>query len=179
MFAVHSPPGLAAFHAAASLIGLAIGLFVLRDIFASRRPAGLAALFLGLMAAANLSGFLFPSRYIGVGHVSGAISVAALAVTIVATAARRMTGPWAAAYVVGTTTMLYCDSLIGVFMVFGRVPFLHHSGQGSVLGIQLLVLGIFVALGVRGIAAFHPEGQPDDDHRNFATVRRGGFPAGL
>jgi hypothetical protein len=175
MFAIHSPPALAAFHTAASLIGLAIGLFVLRDIFASRRPAGLAALFLALMAAANLSGFLFPSRYIGVGHVSGTISVAALAVTVAAHAVRRMTGPWAAAYVVGTTVMLYCDTLIAVLMLFARVPFLHHASQGSVLGIQLVVLGVFVALGVRGVALFHPE----DDNRNFATVRRGGFPAGI
>jgi hypothetical protein len=175
VFAIHSAPALAAFHAAASLIGLAIGPFVLRDIFASRRPAGLAALFLAVMAAATLSGFLFPSRPIGVGQVAGAISVAALAAAIAACAVRRLTGPWAAAYVVGTTTLLYCDSLVAAFMLFGRVPFLHHASQGSVLGIQLLMLGLFVALGMRGVASFHPEG----DNRSFATVRRGGFPAGI
>jgi hypothetical protein len=175
VFAIHSPSALAALHTAASLTGLAIGLFVLRDIFASRRPAGRAALFLAVMAAATLSGFLFPSRHIGVGQVSGAISVAALAMAIAACAVRRMTGPWAAAYVVGTTTLLYCNALMAVLTLFGRVPLLHHASQGSVLGIQLLVLGIFVALGVRGVALFHPEG----DNRSFATVRRGGFPAGI
>lgn len=172
MFMIHSPPALAAFHTAASLIGLVIGLFVLRDLLASRRPAGLAALFLVIMAVANLSGFLFPSRHIGVGHVSGVISVAAL-VLAVAACAMRCIGGWAAAYAVGVTTLLYCDSLIAVFMVFVRVPFLHQAGQGSVLGIQLLILGIFVGLGLRAVASFHPDG---DHNPELVTVRRGGRP---
>jgi hypothetical protein len=172
MFVIHSPLALAAFHTTASLIGLVIGLFVLRDLFASRRPAGLAALFLATMAVANLSGFLFPSRHIGVGHVSGAISVAALAVAIAA-CAMRCVGGWAAAYAAGVVTLLYCDALIAVFMVFVRVPFLHQAGQGSVLGIQLLVLGIFVGLGLRAVASFHPDGSHDP---GLVTVWRGGRP---
>lgn len=172
MFVIHSPPALAAFHTAASLIGFVTGLFVLRDLFASRRPAGLAALFLAIMAVANLSGFLFPSRHLGVGHVSGVISVAALVVAIAARA-MRCAGAWASAYAVGVTTLLYCDSLIGVFMVFVRVPFLHEAGPGSVLGIQLLVLGIFIGLGLRTVASFHPGGGNDPD---LVTVWRGGRP---
>ena len=172
MFVIHSPPALAAFHTAASLIGLVIGLFVLRDLFASRRPAGLAILFLAIMAVANLSGFLVPSRHIGIGHVSGVISIAALAAAIGA-CAMRCAGAWASVYAVGITTLLYCDSLIAVFMVFGRIPFLHEAGPGSVLGIQLLVLGIFVGLGLRGVASFHPDGRNDPD---LVTVWRGGRP---
>ena len=172
MFVIHSPPALAAFHTAASLIGLVIGLFVLRDLLASRRPGGLAALFIAIMAVANLSGFLFPSRHIGVGHLSGAVSGAALVVTVAA-CALRCVGAWATAYAVGVTTLLYCDALIAVFMVFVRVPFLHEAGPGSVLGIQLLVLGIFVALGLRAVASFHSGAGNDPD---LITVRRGGRP---
>jgi hypothetical protein len=172
MFVIHSPPALAAFHTAASLIGLVIGLFVLRDLFASRRPAALATLFLAIMAVANLSGFLFPSRHIGVGHVSGAISVAALAAAIAA-CAMRCAGGWATAYAAGVITLLYCDAVIAVFMVFVRVPFLHQAGQGSVLGMQLLVLGIFVGLGLRAVASFHPDGGNNPD---LVTVWRGGRP---
>ena len=172
MFVIHSPLALAAFHTAASLIGLVIGLFVLRDLFASRRPAALAALFLAIMAIANLSGFLFPSRHIGVGHVSGVISVAALA-TAIAACVMRCAGGWAAAYAAGVITLLYCDAVIAVFMVFVRVPFLHQAGQGSVLGIQLLVLGIFVGLGLRAVASFHPDGGNNPD---LVTVWRGGRP---
>jgi len=172
MFVIHSPPALAVFHTAASLIGLAVGLFVLRDLLASRRPAGMAILFLAIIAVANLSGFLFPSRHIGVGHLSGAVSVAALAVAIVALA-MRCAGAWASVYALGVVTLLYCDALIAVFMVFVRVPFLHEAGPGSVLGIQLLVLGIFVALGLRAVASFHPGAGNDPD---LITVRRGGRP---
>jgi hypothetical protein len=172
MFMIHSPPVLAAFHTAASLIGLVIGPFVLRDLFASRWPAGLAALFLAIMAVANLSGFLLPSRHIGVGHVSGILALAAL-VAAGAACAMRCAGGWAAAYAVAVTTLLYCDALLTVFMMFGRVPFLHQAGQGSVLGIQLLVLGIFVGLGLRAVASFHPDGGHNPD---LVTVWRGGRP---
>jgi hypothetical protein len=172
MFVIHSPPALAVFHTAASLIGLVVGLFILRDLLASRRPAGLAILFLAIMAVANLSGFLFPSRHIGVGHVSGMISLAALVVAIVA-CAMRCAGTWASVYALGVVTLLYCDSLIAVFMVFVRVPFLHEAGPGSVLGIQLLVLGIFVGLGLRAVASFHPDGGNDPD---LVTVWPGGRP---
>jgi hypothetical protein len=71
------------------------------------------------------------------------------------------------------TTLLYCNSLIAVFMVFGRVSFLHQAGPGSVLGIQLLVLGIFVGLGLRAVASFHPDGSHNPD---LVTVWRGGRP---
>jgi hypothetical protein len=172
MFVIHSPPALAAFHTAASLIGLVIGWFVLRDLLTSRRPAGLAILLLAIMAVANLSGFLFPSKHIGVGHVSGAISVAALAAAIAA-CAMRCAGAWASVYAVGITTLLYCDSLIAVFMVFVRLPFLREAGPGSVLGIQLLVLGIFVGIGLRAVASFHPDGGNDP---RLITVWRGGRP---
>jgi len=172
MFVIHSPPALAAFHTAVSLIGLALGPFVLRDRFASRRPAGFAALFLAIMAAANLSGFLFPSRHIGVGHVSGVISLGALAVAVAAFALRQSAAR-ASVYAVATTVLLYCNTVIAVFMVFVRVPFLHQAGQGSVLGIQLLVLGIFVGLGLRAVASFHPDGGNNPD---LVTVWRGGRP---
>ena len=56
----------------------------------------------------------------------------------------RCVGGWAGAYAVGVVTLLYCDALIAVFMVFIRVPFLHRAGTGSELGVQLLVLGMFV-----------------------------------
>lgn len=172
MFVIHSPPALAAFHTAASLVGLVIGLLVLRDLLGSRRPAGLAILFLAVMAVANLSGFLFPSRHIGVGHVSGVIAIVALIAAVVA-CAMRCAGAWAPVYALGVVTLLYCDSLIAVFMVFVRVPFLHQAGQGSVLGIQLLVLGIFVGLGLRAVASFDPGRGHDPD---LVTVWRGGRP---
>jgi hypothetical protein len=172
VFAIHSQPALAAFHTAASLIGLVVGLFVLRDLFASRRPARLAALFLAVMTVATLSGFLFASRHVGVGHVSGILSLAAL-IAAGAACAMRCAGGWAAAYAIGVTTLLYCDALIAVFMMFGRVPFLQQAGQGSVLGIQLLVLGIFVGLGLRAVASFHPDGGHNPD---LVTVWRGGRP---
>ena len=172
MFAIHSPPALAAFHTAASLIGLAIGLLVLRDLFASRRPGGLAALFLAIMAVANLSGFFFTARHIGIGHVSGALSLAAI-VFASAACSMRCAGSWAPVYAGSVTTLLYCDALITVFMMFGRIPFLNQAGPGSVLGIQLLLLGVFVGLGLRAVAAFHPDG---GNHPDLVTVWRGGRP---
>jgi len=175
MFVIHSPPALAAFHTAVSLIGLALGPFVLRDLFASRRPAGFAALFLAIMAAANLSGFLFPSRHIGVGHVSGVVSLVALAAAVTAWALRH-SGAWASVYAVGVTVLLYCNTVIAVFMVFIRVPFLDQAGPGSVFGVQLVVLVIFMSLGLRGVASFRPE---PGNHPNLVTLGRDGRHARL
>ncbi len=41
------------------------------------------------------------------------------------------------------------------------------------LGIQLVVLGIFVGLGLHGVASFHPDGGNDPD---LVTVWRGRRP---
>ena len=59
-------------HVVLSLVALLSGVAVLRNLFASRTPAGITALFLATAIATSAGGFLFPFTRVGLGHVVGA-----------------------------------------------------------------------------------------------------------
>jgi hypothetical protein len=143
-------------HTLLSIVGLLSGSFVLREIFASRRTGGWAAFFLISMAATSLSGFLFPFIRLGPGWVTGALSLVVLVPTMLACAVHRLAGPWRWIYVVGATTTLYLDVVIGVLQLFAKLPALHWAGAGWMMATQALVLAAFMVMGAGGIARFHP-----------------------
>jgi hypothetical protein len=150
-------PVLVAVHTAISLIGLAAGAVVLRGIFLSRRPGGMAALFLVSMVLTDISGFVFPLRQIGLGQVVGALSLAVLVPTILACTVHHLAGPWRLVYVAGITGTLYLDALIAVFMLFAKLPPLRATGPQPLLVVQLAVLAFFFFMGAHAVARFRPE----------------------
>ena len=156
-------------HVALSVIGLVCGPFVLREIFASRRPAGWAALFLTSLAATSLSGFMFPFTRLGPGWVIGAISLAVLVPTILACTLYRLAGPWRWIYAVGATVTLYLDVVIAVLQLFAKLPALHAAGTTRLAVAQLAVLGTFATIAIRAVARFHPA-NPERTDRMPAPV---------
>ncbi len=150
-----------AVHVAISLIGIASGVFAVLDMLHSRRAAGLTALFLLSTIATNLTGFLFPFTRLGPGHVIGAVSMIVLVPTLLALYRYRLAGPWRWIYVTGATTALYLNVVIGVWQVFGKIAFLHSLAPSltapPLIGTQLAVLAVFVALGALAVSRFHPE----------------------
>jgi len=112
-----------------------------------------------------VTGFLFHSAAFGPPHVFGVISLVVLAPTLFALYVRHLAGAWRWIYIVGAVLALYLNAFVGVVQAFGKIGFLHQlAPNGNELPFmiaQLLVLGLFVAIGIAALRRFRlPAGLP-------------------
>ncbi|MEN3352881.1 MAG: hypothetical protein V7640_1039, partial [Betaproteobacteria bacterium] len=89
-------------HVVLSLVGIFAGLVVLFGMFSSKRLEGWTAVFLATTVLTSLTGFFFPRDQILPSHIVGLISLAVLAIAILALYSRDLAGSWRWIYVVGT-----------------------------------------------------------------------------
>ena len=152
-------------HVLVSLIAIAIGGVVVIEMLRSRLLSGLTALFLATTVLTSASGFLFHSKSFGAPHVVGLLSLAVLAVALLALYARHLAGNWRAVYVVGALIALYLNVFVGVVQAFQKIAFLRALAPSQTeppfLVAQALVLILFIWLGVAAAKRFHP-GVPAD-----------------
>lgn len=148
-------------HVLLSLIALLSGVAVLRNLFASRTPAAITALFLATSIATSAGGFLFPSTRLGLGHVVGAVSLVVLLPTVVAIYGFHLAGPWRWIYALGAIGALWLDIVIAVVQSFAKTPLLRPFAFSltapALLLVQLAVLVLFIVIGARALKRFHPE----------------------
>ncbi|MSP74772.1 MAG: hypothetical protein EXR12_01410 [Rhodospirillaceae bacterium] len=151
-------------HVVISLIGIASGALVLKDMLRSRLALGLTAVFLVTTVATSVTGFFFPSTRLGLGHAIGGMSLIVLVPTLMALYQYRLAGPWRSIYVAGATAALYLNVVIGVWQAFGKIAFLRPLAPSlsapPLVGTQLVVLAIFVALGALAVKRFLPRARP-------------------
>ncbi|HEU4627342.1 MAG TPA: hypothetical protein VFS52_21480 [Steroidobacteraceae bacterium] len=147
-------------HVIISLIGIVAGAVVMRGLWSATRPDGSAVFFLTTTAATSVTGFLFHSASFGAAHFVGLISLAVLAVTILALYIYRLAGLWRGIYVAGAVLALYLNVFVGMVQAFQKLPFLHPfaptGSEPPFVVTQLLVLGMFIALGIVATKRFHP-----------------------
>jgi hypothetical protein len=90
----------------------------------------------------------------------GVISLAVLAVTILALYFYRLAGPWRWLYVTGAVVALYLNVFVGVVQAFQKLPFLRllapTGSEPPFVVAQMLVMAIFIALGIIAVKGFHP-----------------------
>jgi hypothetical protein len=122
-----------ALHVAISLIGIASGALVLRDMLRSRQAAGLTAVFLLSTAGTSVT---------GLGHVLGTLSLVVLVPTALALYRYCLAGPWRGIHAAGATAVLYLNVL--------------QALAPSHILTQLVILAIFVGLGVLAVRRFRP-----------------------
>ena len=149
------------FHVVLSLIGIAAGLVVVVGMFGSKKRAGWTALFLATTILTSVTSFFFPVDRILPSHIVGALSLAVLAVALVALYGYHLAGPWRWIYVVAAVVALYFNVFVGVVQAFQKVPFLNalaptQSDPPFVI-VQLLVLVGFAAVGIVALKSFHPQ----------------------
>ena len=147
-------------HVALSLAGIAAGFAVLVGLLRSHVSGGTTAVFLITTILTSATGFLFPATAVLPSHVVGAVSLAALAVAVVALYNRRLEGPWRAAYVASAMLSLYLNVFVLVVQAFQKIAFLNalaptQSAPPFVVT-QGVVLALFVWLGFRALRSFHP-----------------------
>jgi len=102
-------------HVVVSLGGILSGVIVLVGLLASKRLRGWTVLFLATTVFTSVTGFFFPRDHLLPPHIVGIVSLAVLAVAMLALYAFRLAGAWRWVYVAGAVTALY----LNVFVALG------------------------------------------------------------
>jgi hypothetical protein len=148
-------------HVVISLIAIASGIIVLIGLFGSHRMPGWTALFLVTTILTSAGGFLFPNTGITPAQIFGYLSLAVLAVTLVALYAFHLGGAWRWIYVGGAIIALYLNVFVLVVQSFAKIALLHplapNGNEPPFLVAQGVLLAIFVVLGIVALRRFHPE----------------------
>jgi hypothetical protein len=130
-------------------------------LLSGRRLNGWTAFFLITTVATSATGFGFPLVHFGAPHWVGVISLAVLAVAILARYALRLAGAWRRIYVICAVLAFYLNVFVGVVQAFQKVPFLRGlaptQSEPPFLFTQLAVLALFVALAVAAAVRFRVE----------------------
>jgi len=148
-------------HVVVSLGGILSGVIVvLVGLLASKRLRGWTVLFLATTVFTSVTGFFFPRDHLLPSHIVGIVSLAVLAVAMLALYAFRLAGAWRWVYVAGAVTALYLNVFVAVVQAFLKVPFLKPlaptQSEPPFLVAQLAVMAIFVALGIAAVRSFRP-----------------------
>ena len=148
------------FHVVLSLLGIASGLIVLYGLLKSQRMPALTWFFLLTTIATSATGYFFERDKILPSHIVGAISLAVLALAVVALYFGRLRGAWRATYVITAVIGLYLNMFVLVAQSFLKIPALHElapTGQEPPFAIgEGIVLLIFIVLGVLAVKRFRP-----------------------
>jgi hypothetical protein len=147
-------------HVLISLVGIASGLVVVFMLTGKRLDAW-TALFLATTVATSVTGFAFPFDHLLPSHKVGIISLAVLAVAILARYAFHLSGAWRRIYVITAIAALYFNVFVGVVQSFLKVPALHSLApkqtEPPFLVTQLVVLALFIVIGIMAVKRFHDE----------------------
>jgi hypothetical protein len=107
-----------------------------------------------------VTGFFFPFEHLLPSHVVGIISLALLAIAIIALYLGHLAGSWRWLYVATAIASLYLNVFVLVAQAFQKIGPLHalaptQSDPPFAIA-QGIVLVAFVVLGVKALRAFHP-----------------------
>lgn len=151
-------------HVVLSLVGIVAGLVAVLAMTASRLPRAWTGLFLATTILTSVTGYFFPVDKILPSHVVGAISLAALALAVIALYRARLAGPWRWVYVVTATLSLYLNVFVLVVQAFLKVDALKAlaptQSEPPFLVAQGIVLVLFGVVGAIALRRFHPESAP-------------------
>jgi hypothetical protein len=148
------------FHVILSLIGIVSGIVVLLAMLRAKLLPVMTTLFLLTTVATSVTGFMFPFTSFGPPEIVGVISLAVLAVAIVALYSFRLTGSWRWIYVAAAVVALYLNVFVGVVQTFQKVAFFHALAPTQMeppfAVAQGIVLIAFIALGIAAVKKFRP-----------------------
>src|SRR6266700_7169596 len=148
-------------HVLISLVGIASGLVVVFGLLTGKRLDGWTALFLATTVATSVTGFGFPFDHLLPSHKVGIISLALLAIAILARYAFHLAGAWRRIYVITAIAALYLNVFVGVVQSFLKVPALHalapKQTEPPFLVTQLVILALFFGIGIMAAKRFHTE----------------------
>ena len=141
------------FHTILSLIAIGTGACVIIALSKGGRPGYSTLAFLVTMIATDVTGFLLPAPKLLPSHIFGVLSLAAIALALLAHYAFRYAGAWRWIYAVSMGLAVYLNFFVLVTQLFLKVPALHalapnapDNPEPPFLIAQGIVLAIFVWL---------------------------------
>jgi hypothetical protein len=148
-------------HVVISLIAIFAGFVITFGLLTRRRLDLWTAIFVLMTLLTSVTGFLFPFHGFIPAIDIGIISIALLALAIVARYGRRLAGAWRWVYVVTAMTALYLNVFVLIVQLFMKVPALKvlapTQAEPPFLIAQLATLVLFVVLTILAAIRFHPE----------------------
>jgi hypothetical protein len=147
-------------HVAISLIAIVSGVIVLFGMLASNRLVGWTGLFLFTTVLTSGTGFMFPIKGFTPALGVGAVSLAVLAIALVALYAMHLAGAWRWIYVATAVIALYFNVFVLIAQSFMKVPALMPlaptQSEPPFLITQGVGLATFVVLGIVAVLKFRP-----------------------
>jgi hypothetical protein len=145
-------------HVWLSLIGMGAGLVVMLGLLAGKTLGGWTALFLTTTAATSITGFAFPFDHLLPSHKVGIVSLAVLALALLARYGFRLTGPSRRVYAVCAGLALYLNVFVAVVQAFEKVSFLNAMATTQTEPVfvvaQVVVLALFAVLTIGAARRF-------------------------
>lgn len=145
-------------HVIISLIGILAGIIVVLGMCNGKRLPGWTGIFLAATVLTSVTGFLFHSAAFGPPHVIGVLSLAILAIAIIALYVNHLSGTSRWIYIVTAILALYLNTFVAVVQAFQKLPFFHALAptqkEPPFLVAQLLVLALFVVIAVNALKSF-------------------------
>lgn len=147
-------------HVVISLIGIASGFVVLNAMLSSKKPSGWIALFLATTILTSATGFMFPIADLTPALIFGLLSIAVLAVALLAYYQMHLRGPWRWLYIVTALVALYLNTFVAVVQSFQKIPLLSAlaptQSEAPFLIAQTALLVLFLVAGYLALRRFHP-----------------------
>jgi hypothetical protein len=148
-------------HTIISLIGIATGLIALIGMLSSKKLEFWTAIFLLTTVLTSVTGFMFTNAGFTPAQGVGYVSLAVLALALLALYIFKLNGAWRWVYVVAAVSALYLNIFVGIVQAFKQLAFLQPlaptQSEPPFIIAQVIALLIFVALGILAGIKFHPE----------------------
>jgi hypothetical protein len=148
-------------HVLISFVGIASGLMLVLGFLTGKRFDGMTAIFLVTTVLTSVTGFGFPFDHLSPAHKVGIISLAVLAIAILARYLYHLRGSWRGIYVVTSIIALYLNVFVAMVQAFEKVPALKAlaptQSEPPFLIAQIAVLLIFIAITIFANKKFRPD----------------------
>ena len=123
----------------------------------AQRMPGWTALFLATTVLTSVTGFMFPATTLTPAAIFGIISLAVLAVALLALYVFHADGAWRWIYVVTALSAFYLNAFVLVVQAFQKVSILHPLAPNGTEPPFLVAQTIVLWLGFGAVRKFHPE----------------------
>ena len=147
-------------HVVISLIAIVSGLIVLFGMLKAQRLGGWTALFLLTTILTSVTGFLFPIHGFTPALGTGIVSLAVLAIALIALYAMHLAGAWRWIYVATAVAALYFNVLVLIVQAFQTIGVLKAlaptQSEAPFLVVQTFALLFFVIVGTIAASNFRP-----------------------
>ncbi|HEY4415254.1 MAG TPA: hypothetical protein VGO57_06140 [Verrucomicrobiae bacterium] len=151
-------------HVIISIAAILSGLVVVFGLIERKQLDGWTSGYLTAATLTSVTGFFFPFHGLTPALAMGLLSLLILIMTSYARYVRRLAGGWRRIYVIGAVTALYLNVFVLIVQLFMKVPALKalapKQNEPPFAITQLVVLGLFIALGTLALIRFKNSSSP-------------------